>query len=110
MATNEINSVKLLLDQEEAALARKREAVKTAGASLEAMRRSIATSTEALSTLRELGFSQRDVTAAFGLTREETMLLTPRRTRRSSATADDSGDLASGGVTAGAPTHGSSAA
>ncbi|WP_432565038.1 hypothetical protein [Kineococcus sp. SYSU DK003] len=113
MATTEINSVKLLLDQEEAALARKKEAVKATGTSLEALRRSIAAATEALGTLRELGFSQRDVTTAFSLTREETALLTPRRTRRSSAAGDDSDaslDSATGDGAAPASTTGSSSA
>jgi CRP-like cAMP-binding protein len=113
MATNEINSVKLLLEQEETVLARKKEAVKAAGTSLEALRRAITASTEALGTLRELGFSQRDVTTAFGLTREETALLTPRRTRRASAAGDDSDaalDGAAGDGAASASTTSSSSA
>jgi len=94
--TRDADAGRSLLEREESALARKRQAINTGAKSLEALRRASADSRDALQRLRNLEFSQREITDAFGLTREEVTQLFPRRPRSAAAAsgADPAVDIA----------------
>lgn len=92
--TRDADSGRSLLEREESALARKRQAINAGAKSLEAVRRASADARDALQTLRDLGFSQRELTDAFGLSRDEVAQFFPRRPR--SAGTASTAELAAG--------------